>query len=183
MISGFIGKALAPIWGALLVLGIVGFAPAPVQAETMKVAGIFETPIEEPWVKQIHQALLKGKEELDIDYTYSESVKSSDFGRVMREYAEQGYQLIMGDAFGAERGQRERFGNPVEQVDLVWQGCGVRFHFERVERTAVHGDESERAQLIIHADEPQIGRSVAQLSLLACFRHVAGAPFVVAADH
>jgi basic membrane lipoprotein Med (substrate-binding protein (PBP1-ABC) superfamily) len=103
MISGFIGRALAPICGALLVLGIVGFVPTPVQAETMKVAGIFETPIEEPWVKQIHQALLKGKEELDIDYTWSESVKSSDFGRVMREYAEQGYQLIMGDAFGAER--------------------------------------------------------------------------------
>jgi basic membrane protein A and related proteins len=30
-------------------------------------------------------------------------VKSADFARVMREYAEKGYQLVMGDAFGAEQ--------------------------------------------------------------------------------
>lgn len=72
-------------------------------SETLKVAGIFETPIEEPWVNQIHVALLEAEEKLNIDYTWSESVKAADFGRVMREYAEKGYDLIMGDAFGAER--------------------------------------------------------------------------------
>ncbi len=69
----------------------------------LRVAAVFETPIEEPWVNQIHVALLKAKEELGIEYTWSESVKAADFARVMREYAEGGYQLIMGDAFGAER--------------------------------------------------------------------------------
>lgn len=69
----------------------------------LKVAGIFETPIEEPWVNQIHVALLEAEKKLNIEYTWSESVKSADFGRVMREYAEKGYDLIMGDAFGAER--------------------------------------------------------------------------------
>ncbi len=103
MIRGVVSRALAPICGAVLALGVAGLAPATVQAESMKVAGIFETPIEEPWVKQIHEALLKGRDELDIDYTWSESVKSADFSRVMREYAEKGYKLIMGDAFGAER--------------------------------------------------------------------------------
>ncbi len=103
MTRGVVSRALAPICGAVLALGVAGLAPAPVQAESMKVAGIFETPIEEPWVKQIHEALLKGRDELDIDYTWSESVKSADFSRVMREYAEKGYKLIMGDAFGAER--------------------------------------------------------------------------------
>lgn len=71
--------------------------------EKIKVAAVFETPIEEPWVNQIHVALLKAQKELGIEYTWSESVKSADFARVMREYAEKGYQLIMGDAFGAER--------------------------------------------------------------------------------
>ncbi len=95
--------ALASLFAAALASGLVGLTPASVRAETLKVAGIFETPIEEPWVTQIHQALLKGTKELDLDYTWSESVKAADFARVMREYAEKGYQLIMGDAFGAER--------------------------------------------------------------------------------
>ncbi|MDH3745827.1 MAG: BMP family protein [Acidobacteriota bacterium] len=89
--------------------GAGGEAPAPVATGAgadsggLRVAAVFETPIEEPWVNQIHVALVKAKEELGIEYTWSESVKSADFARVMREYAEGGYQLIMGDAFGAER--------------------------------------------------------------------------------
>ena len=76
---------------------------APGGEATLRVAAVFETPIEEPWVNQIHVALVKAQEELGIEYTWSESVKSADFARVMREYAEGGYQLIMGDSFGAER--------------------------------------------------------------------------------
>jgi basic membrane lipoprotein Med (substrate-binding protein (PBP1-ABC) superfamily) len=72
-------------------------------ADALKVAAVFETPIEEPWVNQIHVALVQAQKDLGIEYTWSESVKSADFARVMREYAEKGYQLITGDAFGAER--------------------------------------------------------------------------------
>ncbi len=97
-----------PRAGSLLLKAVVIFAaliltPLPSRADTLKVAGIFETPIEEPWVKQIHEALLRAQKELGIEYTWSESVKSADFARVMREYAEKGYGLIMGDSFGAER--------------------------------------------------------------------------------
>lgn len=87
---------------AALIL-IVGSLQPVMSAEKIKVAAVFETPIEEPWVNQIHVALLKAKNELGIEYTWSESVKAADFARVMREYAEKGYQLITGDAFGAER--------------------------------------------------------------------------------
>ncbi len=80
-----------------------GSFQATMAAEKIKVAAVFETPIEEPWVNQIHVALLKAKKELGIEYAWSESVKSADFARVMREYAEKGFQLITGDAFGAER--------------------------------------------------------------------------------
>ena len=90
--------------GIAAVLILTGGALQPViSAEKLKVAAVFETPIEEPWVNQIHVAVLKAKNELGIEYTWSESVKSADFARVMREYAEKGYQLITGDAFGAER--------------------------------------------------------------------------------
>ncbi len=93
--------------GALACLGLTA-APLTALSEDaaaskFKIAGVFETPIEEPWVNQIHVALLKAKEKLGVEYTWSESVKSADFARVMREYAEGGYDLVMGDAFGAER--------------------------------------------------------------------------------
>jgi basic membrane lipoprotein Med (substrate-binding protein (PBP1-ABC) superfamily) len=98
-------------------------ADAASGAAALRVAAVFETPIEEPWVNQIHVALLKAKDELGIEYTWSESVKSADFARVMREYSEGGYQLIMGDAFGAERIAR-RVASDYPDVAYVF-GSGI----------------------------------------------------------
>ena len=75
-------------------------------ADTLKVAAVFGTPIEEPWVNAIHVALLRAKKELGVDYTWSENVKASDFGRVLREAAEKGAGLIMGDAYTDEQAAR-----------------------------------------------------------------------------
>jgi basic membrane lipoprotein Med (substrate-binding protein (PBP1-ABC) superfamily) len=89
---------------ALAAVGLsIGVAMPALAADPLKVAAVFETPIEEPWVNQIHVALLRAQKELGVEYVWSESVKSADFERVMREYAEKGYGLIMGDSFGAER--------------------------------------------------------------------------------
>jgi basic membrane lipoprotein Med (substrate-binding protein (PBP1-ABC) superfamily) len=117
-------RGIAPVVGAALVLALAVVAPAAVHAQTLKVAGIFETPIEEPWVTQIHQALLKAEGELDIDYSWSENVKSADFARVMREYAEQDYDLIMGDAFGAERIARRVARDYPETAFVFGSGIG-----------------------------------------------------------
>jgi basic membrane lipoprotein Med (substrate-binding protein (PBP1-ABC) superfamily) len=76
------------------------------QDKKLKVAAVFATPIEEPWDHQIHVALQKAQQELGIEYKWSEKVQAADFGRVMREYASGGYELIMGDAFAAERESR-----------------------------------------------------------------------------
>src|SRR5436190_20589711 len=76
-------------------------------AKPLKVAAVFATPIEEPWDHQIHVALLKAKQELKIDYKWSEHVESSDFERVLRQYARGGTQLILGDAFAAEEVTRK----------------------------------------------------------------------------
>jgi basic membrane protein A len=70
--------------------------------EKLKVASIFSTPIEEPWVNQIHEALLKAQDELGIEYKWAESVPSADYARVLREFARDGYKMITGDAFAAE---------------------------------------------------------------------------------
>ena len=93
-LAGFYWVLVAVMAVSILTGGAVQKAMA---ADPIKVAAVFETPIEEPWVNQIHVALLQAKKELGIEYTWSESVKSADFARVMREYAEKGYQLITGD--------------------------------------------------------------------------------------
>jgi basic membrane protein A and related proteins len=89
---------------AALIASAIAVGSSVVAAQDkLKVAAVFETPIEEPWVNQIHVALLRAKQDLGIEYTWSESVSASDFARVVREYAEQDHGLIMGDAFGTER--------------------------------------------------------------------------------
>ncbi len=112
---------------ALLALTAAILFGAPAEqaaaAEKLKVAAVFETPIEEPWVNQIHVALLKAKAELGIEYVWSESVKSADFARVMRDYADGGYGLIMGDSFGAERIAR-RVAKDYPNVAFVF-GSGI----------------------------------------------------------
>ncbi len=118
------GRLQAGLLFAAAVVFLLGIVVQPVLcAEKIKVAAVFETPIEEPWVNQIHVALVKAQKELGIEYTWSESVKSADFARVMREYAEKGYQLIMGDAFGAERIAR-RVARDYPKVAFVF-GSGI----------------------------------------------------------
>jgi basic membrane protein A len=94
---GFLGMAVA---GGMVAAGLA--SQSAIAADQLKVASIFSTPIEEPWVNQIHVALLKAKDELGIEYKWAESVPSADYARVLREFARDGYKMITGDAFAAE---------------------------------------------------------------------------------
>ncbi len=79
----------------------VNTQPKPA-AKVIKVAAVYATPIEEPWDGAIHKALLKAKDELGIQYDWTENVGYSDFERILRGYANKGYNVIFGDAFGSE---------------------------------------------------------------------------------
>lgn len=76
-------------------------------AEPIKTAGVYTVPVEQQWVSRIHIAAVAAQEAGQIDYVYSENVSNTDYARVMREYAEQGYQLIIGEAFAVEQEARE----------------------------------------------------------------------------
>ena len=71
-------------------------------AEKLKVAAIYTLPVEQQWVSRIHKALNAAQDRGEIEYLYSENVANNDYERVMREYAEQGQQLIVGEVFGLE---------------------------------------------------------------------------------
>ena len=76
-------------------------------AEKIKVAAIYTLPVEQQWISRIHKALNTAAERGDIEYAFSENVANTDYERVMREYSEQGMQLIVGEVFGLERAARK----------------------------------------------------------------------------
>lgn len=80
-------------------------APASAQ-EPIGVAAIYTVPVEQQWVSRIHVALRAAEERGDITYTWSENVSNTDYERVMREYAEAGHDLVVGEVFGVERAAR-----------------------------------------------------------------------------
>lgn len=83
------------------------FSAGAVAAEKVKVAAIYTLPVEQQWISRIHKALNTAAERGDIEYTFSENVANTDYERVMREFAEQGMQLIVGEVFGLERAARK----------------------------------------------------------------------------
>ncbi|WGH77225.1 BMP family protein [Jannaschia ovalis] len=94
-----------------LAAALTGAALAPAAMadahEPLKVAGIYTVPVEQQWVSRIHKAALAAEERGEIAYEYTENVANTDYPRVMREYAEGGVDLIVGEIFGAEQEARE----------------------------------------------------------------------------
>jgi basic membrane lipoprotein Med (substrate-binding protein (PBP1-ABC) superfamily) len=110
--SGFAGTCfsrravLGLAAAALATLGLA--APAAAQKQKpIKVAAIYTVPVEQQWVGRIHKALNAAKERGDVKYVFSENVANTDYERVMREYAEAGNDLIIGEVFGVERAARQ----------------------------------------------------------------------------
>lgn len=73
----------------------------------LSVAGIYTVPVEQQWVSRIHKAAEAAKSAGEITYTFTENVANTDYSRVMREYAEGGVDLIVGEIFGVEQEARE----------------------------------------------------------------------------
>jgi basic membrane lipoprotein Med (substrate-binding protein (PBP1-ABC) superfamily) len=83
-----------------------GASAALAQAK-LKVAAVYTVPVEQQWVSRIHKALNAAKERGEIDYVFSEKVANADYERVMREFAEKGSQLVVGESFAVEAAARK----------------------------------------------------------------------------
>src|SRR3954468_2923120 len=91
--------------GAALI-GTGGLPLRALAADPIKVAAVYTVPTEQQWVSRIHKAANAAKERGDIEYVYSENTSNNDYERVMREYAEAGNKLIVGEVFGVEDAAR-----------------------------------------------------------------------------
>lgn len=95
--------ALAAAIGIFFLGGDAGHA----QKRKLKVAAMLGSPVEQQWVGRVHDALVAAEKRGDIEYKLSENVEDSDMIRVLREYAEQGVDLIVGEVYPVERAARE----------------------------------------------------------------------------
>jgi basic membrane lipoprotein Med (substrate-binding protein (PBP1-ABC) superfamily) len=105
--KGLSRRTLIRAAGAGAALAAVGGVPTRLLAqEPIKTAAIYTVPVEQQWVSRIHKAANAAKERGDIEYVFSENTSNSDYERVMREYAEAGNKLIIGEVFGVEDAAR-----------------------------------------------------------------------------
>ncbi len=81
-------------------------ATALAQAK-LKVAAIYTVPVEQQWVSRIDKALKAAVARGEIEYVFSENVANADYERVMRQYAEAGHQLVVGESFAVEAAARK----------------------------------------------------------------------------
>ncbi|WP_282609963.1 BMP family protein [Pelagibius sp. Alg239-R121] len=91
---------------AVAAVFVAGAMSGSALAEKIKVAGIYTQPIQQKWDARLHQALVKAQEAGEIEYVFSEKVANTDYVRVLREYADSGVALVVGEAFGISREAR-----------------------------------------------------------------------------
>jgi basic membrane lipoprotein Med (substrate-binding protein (PBP1-ABC) superfamily) len=92
---------------ALLGVATVGNgAFAQGKSKPIKVASVYTVPVEQQWVSRIHKALNAAKDRGEVTYKWSENVANNDYERIMRQYAEEGSDLVIGEIFGVERAAR-----------------------------------------------------------------------------
>ena len=103
---GISRRTLIKAAGASAVVAAAGLPGRLLAADPIKVAAIYTVPVEQQWVSRIHKAANAAKERGDIEYAYSENTANNDYERVMREYCEAGYKLILGEVFGVEDAAR-----------------------------------------------------------------------------
>ena len=101
-----VGLTVALVALVMMITGVAG-TEALAAKKKLKVAAMLGSPVEQQWVGRIHDALVAAQKRGEIEYLLSENVEDSDMIRVLREYAEQGVDLIVGEVFPVERAARE----------------------------------------------------------------------------
>jgi basic membrane protein A and related proteins len=110
--------------GLLGAAALGGEARAQGKARPIKVASIYTVPVEQQWVSRLHKALNAAKDRGDITYKWSESVANNDYERIMRQYAEEGTDLVVGEIFAVERAARRVAANYPKVAFLLGSSFG-----------------------------------------------------------
>jgi basic membrane protein A and related proteins len=80
---------------------------AQAQQRKLRVAAMLGSPVEQQWVGRLHDALVAARDRGEIEYSLSENVANTDMIRVLRQLAEQKFDLIVGEIYPVERAARQ----------------------------------------------------------------------------
>jgi basic membrane protein A and related proteins len=144
-----IGLSRRAVIASGIAVGVSALATAARAAAPMKVAGIHASPVENAWNSCLHQALQDAAKQGAIDYVFSEGVSGTDYPRAMREYAEQGNKLIIGEAYAVEKEARQVAADYPNTAFVLgssggWQNDQIKYRWLR-RRDAYSGSQ--------HADQ------------------------------
>jgi len=114
----FTRRALIRSTLVLLAAGTLSAGPALAQ-QKLKAAAIYTVPVEQQWVSRIHKALNAAKDRGEVEYVFSEKVANADYERVMREFAEKGNTLIVGESFAVEAAARASRRRPTSPCSTI----------------------------------------------------------------
>ncbi len=101
-------KAITGLIAVIVVLVIVAGVyvitlpptPTPTPTKKIKVAMIMSSPLNDYcWNAAAWEGMVYIRDELGVEIAYSEMVAVADYERVIREYADAGYDLILGHGF------------------------------------------------------------------------------------
>lgn len=88
--------------GAAMLSSKLAFA-----AKKLKVAGAHSSPVENAWNSRLQSAMVNALESGTIDFVFSEQIAGTDYPRALRQFAEQGAKLIVGEAYAVEKEARQ----------------------------------------------------------------------------
>ena len=86
-------------------------APMVIGQARVRVAGVHASPVENAWNSRLHIAMVEADQRGEIEYVFSEGIAGTDYARALREYAEQGVDAIVGEAYAVEREARQVAGD------------------------------------------------------------------------
>jgi basic membrane protein A len=84
----------------VLIMGLVCCGWPAADARVLRVALVLPDVITDlSWNAVAYQGLEAASKELGFEFTYQERVADADVERVLRDYAEQGYDIILAESF------------------------------------------------------------------------------------
>src|SRR3954447_4397585 len=105
--TGWNRRGVLGLGGGLAAVALGGGSALAQKAKPIKVAAIYTVPVEQQWVSRIDKALKAAQARGEVTYKFSENVANTDYERVMRQYAQEGNDLVIGEAFAVERAARK----------------------------------------------------------------------------
>lgn len=96
-----------PVLALVAAAALLGGAGSALAQSKLKVAAIYTVPVEQQWVSRIDKALKTAAARGEVEYVFSENVANADYERVMRQYAEGGHALVVGESFAVEAAARK----------------------------------------------------------------------------